>query len=94
MITLTITVPDSMGAFIEGQAASGGFGDASSYVQFLIRREQEQAVAGAAPAAVSDGKAQEEQGGSDPGAPVPPEAGSWQQTQSELLRRFRQTGGR
>ena len=100
MVTLTITVPESMGALIEAQVASGQFGDASGYLQFLIQREQEQAGGSAGgkatPPGVPDGKGGQESG--DHTAPLihglPGASASWEQTQAELLRRFRHSGGR
>lgn len=37
MVELSITLPDEMKTFVEGQVATGQFADASDYVRDLIR---------------------------------------------------------
>jgi len=41
MATMNVSLPDPMKAWVEGQARSGRFGNASDYVRDLIRRDQE-----------------------------------------------------
>jgi antitoxin ParD1/3/4 len=40
MTTLTISLPDSLKAFIDGQLATRGFGNVSEYVRSLLREAQ------------------------------------------------------
>lgn len=40
MGTLNISLPDSMRAYIEDQASTGGFSTASEYVRALVRQDQ------------------------------------------------------
>jgi antitoxin ParD1/3/4 len=41
MTTLTISMPDSLKAFIEGEVGTKGYGNVSEYVRTLVRGEQE-----------------------------------------------------
>ena len=41
MTRLTISVPDQMGDWIDGQIASGRYGSVSDYVRDLVRRDQD-----------------------------------------------------
>ena len=41
MATMNISLPDSMKAWVEQQAESGRYGNASDYVRDLIRKDQE-----------------------------------------------------
>lgn len=41
MATMNISIPDEMKAFVEEQAAKGGFGTVSEYMRVLIRGVQE-----------------------------------------------------
>jgi antitoxin ParD1/3/4 len=41
MVTVTISLPDSLKAFMETQIASKGFGNVSEYVRSLLREAQE-----------------------------------------------------
>ena len=43
MATMNISLPDPMKRWVEGQAATGRFSNASDYVRDLIRRDQERA---------------------------------------------------
>lgn len=41
MATMNVSLPDQMKAWVETQANSGRYGNASDYVRDLIRRDQE-----------------------------------------------------
>lgn len=41
MATMNVSLPDQMKAWVEKQAESGRYGNASDYVRDLIRRDQE-----------------------------------------------------
>jgi antitoxin ParD1/3/4 len=41
MATMNVSLPDQMKAWVETQAESGRYGNASDYVRDLIRRDQE-----------------------------------------------------
>lgn len=41
MATMNISLPDKMKTWVEDQAQSGRYGNASDYVRDLIRRDQE-----------------------------------------------------
>lgn len=41
MATMNISLPDQMKSWVEAQAQSGRYGNASDYVRDLIRRDQE-----------------------------------------------------
>jgi antitoxin ParD1/3/4 len=41
MATMNVSLPDQMKAWVETQAQSGRYGNASDYVRDLIRRDQE-----------------------------------------------------
>jgi antitoxin ParD1/3/4 len=41
MATMNISISDQMKSWVEEQANSGGYGNASDYVRDLIRRDQE-----------------------------------------------------
>ena len=41
MATMNVSLPDQMKAWVETQADSGRYGNASDYVRDLIRRDQE-----------------------------------------------------
>ncbi len=43
MATMNVSLPDPMKKWVEQQAASGRFSNASDYVRDLIRRDQERA---------------------------------------------------
>ena len=43
MATMNVSLPDPMKAWIEAQAQTGRYSNASDYVRDLIRRDQEQA---------------------------------------------------
>ena len=43
MATMNISLPDQMKNWVEEQAQSGRYGNASDYVRDLIRRDQERA---------------------------------------------------
>ncbi len=43
MATMNVSLPDAMKAWVEGQADSGRYSNASDYVRDLIRRDQERA---------------------------------------------------
>lgn len=43
MATMNVSLPDQMKAWVEKQAESGRYGNASDYVRDLIRRDQERA---------------------------------------------------
>jgi antitoxin ParD1/3/4 len=44
MATMNISLPDLMKRWVEGQAQTGHYSNASDYVRDLIRRDQERAV--------------------------------------------------
>lgn len=44
MATMNVSLPDKMKDWVEQQAESGRFSNASDYVRDLIRRDQERAV--------------------------------------------------
>ena len=41
MATMNVSLPDQMKAWVEAQAETGRYGNASDYVRDLIRRDQE-----------------------------------------------------
>ncbi len=43
MATMNVSLPDPMKAWVEAQAESGRYANASDYVRDLIRRDQERA---------------------------------------------------
>lgn len=43
MATMNVSLPDAMKEWVEGQAATGRYSNASDYVRDLIRRDQERA---------------------------------------------------
>jgi antitoxin ParD1/3/4 len=43
MATINVSLPDPMKAWVEAQAQTGRYSNASDYVRDLIRRDQEQA---------------------------------------------------
>ena len=43
MATMNVSLPDVMKEWVESQARSGRYGNASDYVRDLIRRDQERA---------------------------------------------------
>ena len=43
MATMNVSLPDPMKEWVEGQARSGRYSNASDYVRDLIRRDQERA---------------------------------------------------
>jgi len=45
MATMNVSLPDAMKSWVEAQAASGRYGNASDYVRALIRRDQERSAA-------------------------------------------------
>lgn len=44
MATMNISLPDPMKQWVEGQAETGRYSNASDYVRDLIRRDQERAM--------------------------------------------------
>jgi antitoxin ParD1/3/4 len=44
MITMKISLPDSMRAFIEQKVAQGGYSTASEYIRELVREDQKHAA--------------------------------------------------
>lgn len=44
MATMNISLPDPMKQWVEGQAQTGRYSNASDYVRDLIRRDQERAM--------------------------------------------------
>ena len=44
MATMNVSLPDPMKSWVETQAKSGRYGNASDYVRDLIRRDQERQV--------------------------------------------------
>lgn len=44
MATMNISLPDPMKHWVEGQAETGRYSNASDYVRDLIRRDQERAM--------------------------------------------------
>lgn len=45
MATMNVSLPDPMKTWVETQASSGRYGNASDYVRDLIRRDQERQAA-------------------------------------------------
>ncbi len=45
MATMNVSLPDPMKAWVERQAESGRYGNASDYVRDLIRKDQERIAA-------------------------------------------------
>ena len=45
MATMNVSLPDPMKAWVERQAESGHYGNASDYIRDLIRRDQERRAA-------------------------------------------------
>jgi antitoxin ParD1/3/4 len=45
MATMNVSLPDPMKAWVEAQAQTGRYANASDYVRDLIRRDQERAAA-------------------------------------------------
>lgn len=45
MATMNVSLPDAMKSWVEAQAASGRYGNASDYVRALIRRDQDRSAA-------------------------------------------------
>lgn len=45
MATMNVSLPDSMKAWVESQADSGHYSNASDYVRDLIRKDQERRTA-------------------------------------------------
>ena len=45
MATMNVSLPDPMKSWVETQAKSGRYGNASDYVRDLIRRDQERQAA-------------------------------------------------
>lgn len=43
MATMNVSIPDAMKDWVEGQAQTGRYSNASDYVRDLIRRDQERA---------------------------------------------------
>ncbi|HEV7268455.1 MAG TPA: type II toxin-antitoxin system ParD family antitoxin [Falsiroseomonas sp.] len=64
MATMNVSLPEPMKAWVERQAESGRYGNASDYIRDLIRKDQERKEAIAAlQAAITEG--------ADSGAPQP-----------------------
>lgn len=79
MATMNVSLPDPMKAWVERQAESGRYGNASDYIRDLIRRDQERREALAAlQAAITEGV--------ESGAPEPLDMVSFK-------RRMRETHG-
>lgn len=58
MATMNVSLPAPMKEWVERQAASGSYGNASDYIRDLIRRDQQRKEALAAlQAAITDGVA-------------------------------------
>ncbi len=56
MATMNVSLPDPMKAWVERQAESGRYGNASDYIRDLIRRDQERREALASlQAAITEG---------------------------------------
>jgi len=88
MTTLEISLPDTLREFVECQVASGGFPDASAYMQSLLeqaRLEQERARI---EALVLEGIKDIENGN---GVEMTPE--DWKQMRDEYMARVRSRNG-
>jgi len=59
MATMNVSLPGSMKEWVEAQAKSGRYGNASDYVRDLIRRDQERSAAIRELQAAGDGRAGE-----------------------------------
>ncbi len=58
MATMNVSLPQAMKAWVERQAESGLYGNASDYIRDLIRKDQERKAAHAAlQAAITEGEA-------------------------------------
>lgn len=56
LATMNVSLPDPMKSWVEDQAGTGAFANASDYVRHLIRKDQErQAAITALQAAISEG---------------------------------------
>jgi len=44
MATMNVSLPDEMKAWVEAQATSGRYANASDYIRDIIRRDQEKAA--------------------------------------------------
>jgi len=72
MATMNVSLPDALKEWVETQAGSGRYGNASDYVRDLIRRDQERRHAiDLFQAAITEGI--------DSGAPAPFEAGEFKE---------------
>lgn len=70
MATMNVSLPDALKEWVEEQAGSGRYGNASDYVRDLIRRDQERRQAiDLLQAAITEGM--------DSGAPVAFDAGAF-----------------
>lgn len=79
MATMNVSLPEAMKAWVERQAESGQYGDASDYIRDLIRRDQERRQALATlQSAIAEGV--------ESGAPQPFDAEGFK-------RRMRETNG-
>ena len=45
MATMNVSLPDKMKQWVEDQVQTGRYGNASDYVRYLVRRDQERAYA-------------------------------------------------
>ncbi len=69
MATMNVSLPDTMKAWVERQAESGLYGNASDYIRDLIRRDQMRREAIATlQAAITEGVESGDAGAFDPAA--------------------------
>ena len=82
MMSLNISLPDTMRAFIDEQVKSGGYGTASEYLRELIREDQKRKAEEKLEALLLEGLAS--------GAPMELMQEDWKHIRQEVRRRAAQ----
>ena len=80
MITLNISLPDDLQAFIEQQISIGSYGTASDYISHLIRQEQERSAEKPLETLLIEGL--------DSGDPIEATEAWWTQKRADLVGRL------